>query len=257
MKNRKLEHEVVSREEWLAARKELLKKEKEFTQLRDQLSAERREMPWVRVEKNYVFDGPHGKVTLADLFDGRSQLIIYHFMFDPEWTEGCKSCSFLADHYNPAIVHLNHRDVSMVTISRAPLDKLLAFQKRMGWTFKWLSSFDNDFNRDYHVTFTTEELENKTANYNYDFTEFPVTEAPGISVFYKDTGGNIFHTYSSYARGLDIFIGAYNLLDVVPKGRDEDGLSYTMEWIRHHDRYGDDTFIDPYVKLLPRGSGES
>lgn len=253
-----IEHpRIVSREEWLASRKELLPKEKEFTHLRDQLSAERRKLPWVRVEKNYVFDGPDGKVTLADLFDGRSQLIIYHFMFDPDWSEGCKSCSLLADHYNPAIVHLRHRDVSMVTISRAPLEKLLAFRKRMGWTFKWMSSFGNDFNRDFHVTFTAEELESNTANYNYEFKPFPVTEAPGISVFFKDNDGNIFHTYSSYARGLDIFIGAYNLLDIVPKGRDEDGLSYTMEWIRHHDRYGDDTFVDPYVKLLSKDLGKS
>jgi predicted dithiol-disulfide oxidoreductase (DUF899 family) len=253
-----IEHpRVVSREKWLAARTEFLRKEKEFTRLRDELSAERRKLPWIKVDKNYVFDGPGGKETISDLFEGRSQLIVYHFMFDPDWSEGCKSCSLLADHYNPAIVHLNHRDVSMVTISRAPIEKLLAFRKRMGWNFKWVSSFDNDFNRDYHVTFTTQELENKTANYNYDFTAFPVTEAPGISVFFKDEGGNIFHTYSSYARGLDILIGTYNLLDIVPKGRNEDGLSYTMEWIRHHDRYDDATFVDPYVKLIPRHSGES
>jgi predicted dithiol-disulfide oxidoreductase (DUF899 family) len=247
----------VSREEWLAARKELLKKEKEFTRLRDQLSAERRELPWVKVEKNYVFDGPDGKESLSDLFDGRSQLIAYHFMFDPDWSEGCKSCSLLADHYNPAIVHLKHRDVSMVTISRAPLEKLLSFKKRMGWTFKWVSSFASDFNREFHVTFTAEELDSKMANYNYDFKPFPVTEAPGISVFFKDDGGNIFHTYSSYARGLDIFLGVYNLLDIVPRGRDEGGLRYSMEWIRHHDRYVDDTFVDPYVKLLSGGSDES
>lgn len=230
-------HKVVSRDEWLAARKELLIKEKELTRLRDQLSAERRELPWVEVEKNYVFDGSDGKETLSDLFERRSQLIVYHFMFDPEWSEGCKSCSFLADHYNPAVVHLNQRDVSMVTISRAPLEKLLQFQKRMGWTFKWVSSFNNEFNRDFHVTFTEEELASSKVNYNYDFTSFPVTEAPGISVFFKDNQENIFHTYSSYARGLDIFLTTYNLLDIVPKGRDEDGLSYTMEWVRYHDRY--------------------
>ena len=253
-----IEHpRVVSRKEWLEARKELLRKEKEFTRLRDQLSAERRELPWVKVEKDYVFDGSDGKEKLSDLFEGRRQLIVYHFMFDPEWSEGCKSCSLLADHYNPAIVHLNHRDVSMVTISRAPLDKLLAFQKRMGWTFKWVSSFGNDFNRDFNVTFTEDELERKVANYNYKYGTFPVTEAPGISVFFKDDSGSIFHTYSSYARGLDLFISMYNLLDIVPKGRDEDGLSYTMEWIRHHDRYDDVTFVDPYVKLIPRGSDES
>ena len=249
-------HEIVSREKWLATRKELLKKEKEFTRLRDNLSAERRDLPWVKVEKNYVFDGPNGKETLANLFGGHSQLIVYHFMFNPDWSEGCKSCSLLADHYNPAIVHLKHRDVSMVTISRAPLEKLLAFRKRMGWTFKWVSSFGNDFNRDFNVTFTADELERKAANYNYKSGAFPVAEAPGISVFFKDGEGNIFHTYSSYARGLDIFIGTYNLLDIVPKGRDEDGLHYSMEWIRHHDRYDDDTFVDPYVKLLPRRSEE-
>jgi predicted dithiol-disulfide oxidoreductase (DUF899 family) len=250
-------HKVVSRDEWLAARKQHLIKEKEFTRLRDRLSAERRELPWVRVEKQYLFDGPDGKETLADLFEGRSQLIVYHFMFDPEWSEGCKSCSFLADQYNPSVVHLKQRDVSMVTVSRAPLEKLLSFRKRMGWTFKWASSFGNDFNRDFHVTFTAEELASNTANYNYDFKPFPVTEAPGISVFFKDDEGNIFHTYSSYARGLDIFLSTYNLLDIVPKGRDEDGLRYTMEWIRHHDRYGDDRFVDPYVKLLPGRLGKS
>ena len=258
MAKNKIKHpRVVSREEWLAARKEFLRKEKEFTRVRDELSAERRKLPWVKVDKNYVFDGPDGKEALSDLFEGRRQLIVYHFMFDPDWSEGCKSCSLLADHYNPAIVHLNHRDVSMVTISRAPIEKLLAFRERMGWTFKWVSSFGNNFNRDFNVSFTAEELETNTANYNYDFKPFPVTEAPGISVFFKDDDGNIFHTYSSYARGLDIFISAYNLLDIVPKGRDEDGLRYTMEWIRHHDRYDDATFVDPYVKLIPRDSGES
>jgi predicted dithiol-disulfide oxidoreductase (DUF899 family) len=258
MAKSKIKHpKVVSREEWLASRKELLTKEKEFTRLRDQLSAERRKLPWVKVDKNYVFDGPGGKETLSDLFEGRSQLIVYHFMFDPDWSEGCKSCSLLADHYNPAIVHLNQRGVSMVTISHAPIEKLLAFRKRMGWNFKWVSSFGGDFNRDFHVTFTPDELESKSVNYNYDFNPFPVTEAPGISVFFKDDDGNIFHTYSSYARGLDIFIGTYNLLDIVPKGRDEDGLRYTMEWIRHHDRYDDATFVDPYVKLIPRDSGKS
>lgn len=168
-------------------------------------------------------------------------------MFDPEWSQGCKSCSFLADHYNPAIVHLKHRDVTMVTVSRAPINKLLAFRERMGWTFKWVSSFDIDFNRDFHVTFTEEEQSRGTTNYNYDVKPFPVAEAPGISVFFKDEAGNIFHTYSSYARGLDIFIGAYNLLDIVPKGRDEDGMPI-MGWLRHHDRYGDATFVDPWLE---------
>jgi predicted dithiol-disulfide oxidoreductase (DUF899 family) len=248
-----MSHKITSQAEWIAARKDLLAREKEFTRQRDELSKQRRELPWVKIEKNYVFDGPDGKETLADLFDGRSQLIVYHFMFDPEWSQGCKSCSFLADHYNPAIVHLNHRDVSMVTVSRAPINKLLAFRERMGWTFKWVSSFDSDFNRDFHVTFTEEEWSNGTRNYNYDAKPFHVTEAPGISVFFRDEAGDILHTYSSYARGLDIFIGAYNLLDIVPKGRDEDGIPI-MSWLRHHDLYGDAKFVDPW---LERSAGSS
>ena len=230
-------HKVVSRDEWLALRKQHLIKEKEFTRLRDQLSAERSELPWVKVEKNYVFDGPDGKETLADLFDGRSQLIVYHFMFDPDWSEGCKSCSFFADQYNPTIVHLRQRDVSMVTVSRAPLEKLLSFKKRLGWAFKWVSSFGNDFNRDFRVTFTEEELASKTANYNYDFKPFPVTEAPGISVFFKDGSGTVFHTYSCYARGLDMLNTAYHYLDLAPKGRDEADLPYTMAWVKLRDEY--------------------
>ncbi len=174
---------------------------------------------------------------MTDLFDGRSQLIVYHFMFDPAWDEGCKSCSFLADHYEPSIIHLQQRDVTLVTVSRAALDKLQAFQKRMGWKFKWVSSLGNDFNRDYYVSFSPEELAQEVY-YNYGMQSFPAPEAPGISVFFKDDNGEVFHTYSSYARGLDMFLGAYHLLDIVPKGRDEDGLSFTMEWIRHHDRYG-------------------
>ena len=250
-------HKVVSQQEWVADRKQLLEKEKEFSRLRDELTERRRELPWTRVDKTYLFDGPDGKVSLGDLFGGCSQLIVYHFMFDLDWTEGCKSCSLIADHYNPAVVHLKQRDVSMITVSRARLDKLLAFQERMGWTFKWVSSFDNDFNRDFHVTFTAEELETGRGVYNYESKPFPVKEAPGISVFSKDDKGNIFHTYSSYARGLDLFITAYNLLDIVPKGRDESGLKYSMEWVRHHDRYGDQTFVDPYVQLGTNKSRKS
>ncbi len=232
-------HKTVTREDWLAARKALLAREKEFTRARDALSAERRKLPWVRVDKDYVFDSPDGRETLADLFDGRSQLIVYHFMFGPDWEEGCPSCSYLADHFDGAIVHLKHRDVSMVVISRAPLEKLQAYRKRMGWKFKWLSSLGNNFNRDYHVSFTAAEMEAGKAYYNYADGGFPSEEAPGISVFYRDAEGDVFHTYSAYARGLDILIGAYNLLDLVPKGRDEDGLSFTMEWLRRHDQYGD------------------
>jgi predicted dithiol-disulfide oxidoreductase (DUF899 family) len=239
---------VVSPQEWVAARKELLANEKEFSRLRDALSQQRRDLPWEKVEKPYAFEGPGGKESLADLFDGRSQLVIYHFMFDSDWDEGCKSCSFLADHYNPSIIHLKHRDVTMVTVSRAPLGKLEAFKHRMGWNFKWVSSLGSDFNWDYHVSFKPEDLEKKQVYYNYTEQSFPVTEGPGISVFYKDESGDVFHTYSSYARGLDMFLGAYHLLDIVPKGRDEAGFSYGMEWLRHHDRYGDDSFVDPYAR---------
>jgi predicted dithiol-disulfide oxidoreductase (DUF899 family) len=230
---------IVSEAEWLSARKRHLTKEKEFTRLRDQLSAERRKLPWVKVEKNYVFEGPNGEETLADLFGGRSQLIVYHFMFGPEWEEGCKSCSFLADHIDGSVVHLAHRDVTFVVISRAPLAKLEAFKKRMGWRFKWVSSHGNDFNRDYHVSFPNDDVTNGKVDYNYATQEFSSEEAPGASVFYRDGGGDIFYTYSTYARGLDMLIGAYNYLDLVPKGRDEGGLGFTMAWVRHHDRYGD------------------
>jgi|SRR2546426_6689972 len=232
-------HRIVSREEWLVARKEHLAKEKELTRLRDQLSRERRNLPWVRLDKKYVFDGPKGKESLSDLFEGRSQLVVYHFMFHPSWEEGCKSCSFWADNFNGIIVHLNHRDVTTVAISKAPLAKLEAFKKRMGWSFKWVSSFDTDFNRDYHVSFTPEEMERGEMYYNYDTHRFPSEEAAGISVFYRDEQQNIFHTYSCYARGLDMLNGAYHYLDLVPKGRDEDSFSYHMAWLRHHDKYED------------------
>ncbi len=232
-------HKVVSREEWLVARKEYLAKEKEFTRLRDQLSQQRRELPWVRIDKEYVFDGPNGKETLLELFEGRSQLIVYHFMFLPSWDEGCPSCSFWADNYNGIIVHLNHRDVTLVTVSRAPLNQLEAYRKRMGWNFKWVSSSGTDFNLDYHVSFTAEELNKGEMYYNYEMRKFPLKEGPGISIFCKDQNGSIFHTYSCYARGLDILNGAYHYLDLVPKGRDEDGLPYGMAWVRHHDKYDD------------------
>jgi predicted dithiol-disulfide oxidoreductase (DUF899 family) len=230
-------HKVVSREEWLVARKEFLAKEKEFTRLRDQLSQQRRDLPWVKVEKEYIFDGPSGKETLSELFARRSQLLVYHFMFHPSWSEGCKSCSFWADNYNGVVVHLAHRDVTLVAISKAPLDQLEAFKKRMGWSFKWVSSFGADFNRDYHVSFTPEEMEKGERYYNYQMSTFSMQEAPGISVFYKDKAGNIFHTYSCYARGLDMLNGAYHYLDLVPKGRDEVGLPYPQAWVRHHDNY--------------------
>lgn len=231
------QNKVLSHEQWVGARKRLLEKEKEFTRARDALSRERRELPWEQVNKAYVFDGPDGKESLVDLFDGRSQLIVYHFMYGPDWDAGCKSCSFIADHFEPAIIHLNQRDVSMVAVSRAPLEKLENFKKRMGWGFKWVSSLENDFNRDYHVSFTQEEIDNGDSYYNYKNQVYPSTEAPGASVFFKDENGPLFHTYSVYERGLDMFITAYHYLDLVPKGRDEDGLSYTMEWLRLHDEY--------------------
>jgi predicted dithiol-disulfide oxidoreductase (DUF899 family) len=230
-------HKVVLREEWLIARKEYLVKEKEFTRLRDQLSQQRRDLPWVRVDKEYIFAGPNGKETLSELFAGRSQLMVYHFMFHPSWDEGCKSCSFWADNFNGIIVHLNHRDVTMVAVSKAPLDQLEAFKKRMSWNFKWASSAGTDFNRDYHVSFTAEELNKGEMYYNYERRKFPREEGPGLSVFYKDPKGSVFHTYSSYARGLDMLNGAYHYLDLVPKGRNEASLAYPQAWVRHHDRY--------------------
>ena len=242
---------VVSSAEWLAARKEFLAKEKEFTRLRDELSRQRRELPWEKIEKPYVFDGPNGKATLAELFDGRSQLIVYHFMFGPGWKEGCPSCSFLADHFDGPAVHLANRDVTLAVVSRAPLTEIEAFKKRMGWRFKWVSSFGSDFNRDYHVSFTKDEMAAGKVLYNYGMTEFPSEEAPGASVFYKDAAGNIFHTYSSYGRGLDILLGAYNFLDLAPKGRDEDGLAFTMAWVRHHDRYSEGYAVDPTQLYTP------
>jgi predicted dithiol-disulfide oxidoreductase (DUF899 family) len=229
---------VVSPAEWLAARKELLAQEKAFSHQRDALSAARRELPMVRVEKQYVFEGPDGKESLADLFGGKSQLIVYHFMFGPDWEQGCPSCSLLADHFDGSVVHLAQRDVTLVVASRAPLPQIEAFKKRMGWRFKWVSSHGSDFNRDFHVSFTPVDRVQGKVFYNFGMNGFPGEEAPGASVFYRDGTGAVFHTYSSYARGLDILIGAYNFLDMVPKGRDEDGLAHTMAWVRHHDRYG-------------------
>jgi predicted dithiol-disulfide oxidoreductase (DUF899 family) len=228
--------QVVSQAEWLAARKQLLKKEKEFTKLRDEISRARRELPWEKVEKQYAFQGPKGKETLAELFDGRSQLIVYHFMLGPGWKEGCPSCSFLADHFNPSVVHLAQRDVTFVAVSRAPLPEIEVFKKRMGWGFKWVSSSGSDFNFDYRVSFTKDQLATDERLYNFE-TEFPGEERPGASVFYKNGAGEIFRTYSTYSRGLDILIGAYNYLDLTPKGRDEEGLKHGMAWVRHHDRY--------------------
>jgi len=232
-----MKHTVVSQKEWLAARKALLVKEKEFTKQRDALSRQRRELPWVKVDKNYTFEASSGRRTLADLFAGKSQLIVYHFMLGPGWKEGCPSCSYLADHFDGATVHLAQRDVTLAVVSRAPLAEIEAYKKRMGWRFPWASSFGTDFNRDFNVSFTKDELASKKAYYNYTTSEFSSEEAPGMSVFYRDEAGEIFHTYSAYARGLDILVGTYNFLDHAPKGRDEASLPWTMAWVRRHDEY--------------------
>jgi predicted dithiol-disulfide oxidoreductase (DUF899 family) len=230
-------HQVVSHADWVSARAAFLAKEKEFTRARDLLSRQRRELPWERVEKSYVFDGPAGQESLADLFGDRSQLIVYHFMFPPEWDEGCLHCSFWADSFNGTDVHLAHRDVSFLAISRAPLAKIDVFKKRMGWSFKWVSSFGTDFNYDFHVSFTPEEVESGALVFNYGTLPADLTDRESASAFYRDPSGAIFHTYSTYGRGIDILNTAYNFLDLAPKGRDEDDLPDTQHWVRHHDRY--------------------
>ena len=231
------EQKIVSREAWLEARKALLAREKEFTRQRDQLSKERRSLPWVKVEKDYAFEGPDGKESLAELFGGGSQLIVYHFMLGPGWEEGCKSCSYLVDHIDGALPHLAQRDVTLMAVSRAPLAEILPFKERMGWRFKWVSSHGSDFNADYHVSFDSDDVASGEVYYNYNTGPFPSEEGPGASVFARVLAGEVFHTYSCYARGLDSLIGAYTWLDLTPKGRDEDDLEFTMAWVRHHDRY--------------------
>jgi predicted dithiol-disulfide oxidoreductase (DUF899 family) len=231
------QHPVVTNKAWLKARRALLAKEKAFTRLRDKLSRQRRELPWERLEKNYIFDGPAGKVSLADLFENRSQLIVYHFMFNPASEEGCKHCSFWADNFNGVVVHLNHRDVTFVVISRAPLSRIEAFKKRMGWSFKWLSSAETDFNYDFQASFTPEEIQRGTIFYNYAKQKMKMSDREGVSVFHKDASGAIFHTYSAYARGIDMMNTAYHYLDIVPKGRDEGDTP--QSWVRFHDRYQD------------------
>ncbi len=243
-RKRPLAHAIVPREEWVKARKELLKMEKEFTRQRDKLSRQRRALPWVKVEKPYVFDTPHDKETLADLFDGRSQLIIYHFMLGPGWKEGCDACSFLVDHVDGALVHLEHHDVSLVVVSRAPLREIAPFKRRMSWRFRWVSSFGSDFNFDYHASATKNEIAKGKMYYNYEMVEFQSEEQPGISVFHKNKRGDIFHTYSSYARGGDLLIGTYNYLDLAPLGRQEE-KGHGMDWVRYHDRYAEDGFVEP------------
>jgi len=227
---------IVSREEWLAARRALLAKEKEATRLRDRVNAERLALPWVKVEKTYVFDTPQGKKTLAELFDGRSQLIVYHFMFGPDWGAGCPGCSFLADHIDGALPHLEHHDVTMIAVSRAPLSKIAAYKRRMGWRFPWVSAFGNDFNYDYHVSFTRDALASGKVFYNFSETEPGEgnDELPGLSAFYRDAAADIFHTYSSYARGPEEMIGTLMILDRAPKGRNETTI---MDFVRRHDEY--------------------
>jgi predicted dithiol-disulfide oxidoreductase (DUF899 family) len=230
-------HPIVSREQWIEARKAHMAREKEFTRARDALSEARRSLPWVKVDKDYVFEGPAGKLTLAELFKGRPQLVVQHVMFKPDWDAACKSCSFWVDGFERMVPHLAARDTTMVAISLAPIAKLEAFKKRMGWTFDWYSSGSNAFNHDYGVTFSRDEIDKGEKKYNFGTTPFYGEELPGISVFYRDEAGNIFHTYSCYARGLDMMNAAYHYLDLTPLGRHEDGLPYPMDWVRLRDQY--------------------
>ncbi len=227
---------VVSPEEWLTARRELLREEKEFSKLRDRLAARRRELPWIRVDRPYVFESPQGRVSLAEMFEARSQLIVYHFMLAPGWEEGCRGCSYVSDHFDGALPHVNARDVSFTAVSVAPLAEIERFKARMGWKFNWVSSHGTSFNRDFGVSFTPEEVEGGGADYNFGRREIGGSEMPGLSVFARDANGGVYRTYSTYSRGLDLLIGAYNLLDLVPKGRDEDPEA-PMKWVCHHDRY--------------------
>ena len=230
------EHRVVARKEWLTARKRLLAAEKKFSRLRDQLNQQRRKLPWIKVEKAYVFDGPMGKSTLADLFGGKSQLLIYHFMFGPGWREGCAHCSFWADHFDSVNIHLGQRDTTFAVVSRAPLKEIEPFKKRMGWRFKWVSSNETDFNFDFNVSFTPEQFKSGVLPYNYGKLKMKIDELQGVSAFHKDKRGDIYHTYSSYARGIDLMNTTYNFLDLTAKGRDENPDS-AQDWVRYHDKY--------------------
>ncbi|MGN6581930.1 MAG: DUF899 domain-containing protein [Bordetella sp.] len=240
-------HRIVSRDEWIVERKSLLRREKELTRLNDQIAAERRALPWTRVDKTYVFDTPEGKRTLADLFNGRRQLIVQHFMFAPGWEQGCPSCSFMADHSDGMTIHLEHRDATLMAVSRAPIADIERFRLRMGWQFKWASSYGTDFNYDFNVSFTPAEVARGGLNYNYGNWPYSQEEWPGISVFFKNDAQEVFHTYSRYGRGLEVMMGAYHLLDLTPKGRDERKVEYKMEWVRHHDRYEAAPAAQPYA----------
>lgn len=229
---------IVDEQDWIKARKELLKKEKAFSRMRDEVTTARQAMPWRKISKAYQFQSEQGTQSLEDLFEGFSQLIVYHFMYEPDWEAGCKSCSLLADHYEPSVVHLRQRDVNLVTVSRASLEKISSFRQRMCWDFKWVSSADSDFNFDFYTSFSQERIDNNDIYFNYEKGRtFPSTEIPAISTFAKDPDGTVYHTYSGFSRGLENFMGVYTLLDLVPKGRDEDQLNYGMEWVRLHDEY--------------------
>lgn len=244
-------HRIVSRDEWLDERKTLLTREKELTRLSDEIARERRALPWARIDKTYVFDAPEGRRTLAELFDGRSQLLVQHFMFAPGWEQGCPSCSFMADHSDGMNVHLAHRDVTVIAVSRAPLADIERFRQRMGWRFKWASSHGGDFNYDFRVSFTPEELARGEINYNFGSWPHAFEEWPGVSVFCKDDAGEVFHTYSTYGRGVEVMMGAYRMLDLTPKGRAERDVAHKMEWVRHHDRYE----TAPDAKAAPGADG--
>jgi len=245
------QHPVVTTEEWFAIHREHLRKEKELTRLRDKLAKERQALPWTKVEKEYVFDGPDGKESLADLFEGRSQLIVQHFMFGPDWEEGCVGCSFHADHNDSTMIHLNNHDVTLIVVSRAPFSKINAFKKRMGWKFKWVSSFENDFNYDYHVSFTKDEIAKGKGIYNFSEIDVHEEELPGVSAFYKNAAGEIFHTYSAYARGGEMLVNTYNYLDIAPLGRNETGPEGNLtDWVRHHDKYGSGGHVDATGKYV-------
>jgi predicted dithiol-disulfide oxidoreductase (DUF899 family) len=233
-------HMIVSQSEWLAARKELLAEEKQLTRQMDAVSAKRRALPWVKIDKDYQFETCKGRVSLADLFGGNSQLVIQHFMLGPGWEEGCQSCSYMADHTDGMLPHLGARDVTMLAVSRAPLAEIEAFKKRMGWKFDWVSSHGSDFNHDFHVSFSEDEVGSGKVDYNYTKQPFGSTEAPGLSVFEKDADGTVYHTYSVYGRGVELMMGTYRILDLTPKGRDEDNLEHSMAWVRYHDSYDTD-----------------
>lgn len=228
---------IGTREDWLKARLDLLRAEKDLTRRSDELAQRRQALPWVRVDKDYVFDTAEGKRSLAALFDGRSQLLVQHFMLGPDWEQGCPSCSFMADHSDGMTLHLAHRDVSFVAISRAPLAEIERFRRRMGWQFRWVSSHGSDFNYDFAVSFTPEQVASGDITYNFGSWPYPYEELPGVSVFAKDKAGAVFHTYSTYGRGVEVMMGTYRMLDLLPKGRDERNVEYKMEWVRHHDRY--------------------